>query len=79
VGCSPKRGLSERIRIPRGSDRRKAPDARQGSARSSAANGTARWAVPPSEDCLSTAPLPRIRSRAAGNLSPAEGIYSIQG
>ena len=35
----------------------------RGSARSSAATGTAQWAVPPSEDCLSTAPLPRARTR----------------
>ncbi len=58
---------------------RQAPGCGVPSRADSAANGTARWAVPPSEDCLSTAPLPRIRSRAAGNLSPAEGIYSIQG
>ncbi len=34
-----------------------------GSARSSAANGNAQWAFPPSEDCLSTAPPPRISRR----------------
>ena len=61
-----------------------AVDAGRGSARSSAATETAQWAVSPSEDCLSTAPLPpgcpRTSSKAAFLKDPCSaGLFSCIG